>query len=57
MREVTKEAIKNRHNSDSVSYTHLGINSKWVTYMTVAPKATVKPSDGGAQNAEYWRCV
>ena len=31
-----------------------GINSKWVTYMTVAPKATVKPSDGGAQNAEYW---
>ena len=30
------------------------INSKWVTYMTVAPKATVKPSDGGAQNAEYW---
>lgn len=31
-----------------------GINSKWVTYMMVAPKATVKPSDGGAQNAEYW---
>ena len=31
-----------------------GINSKWMTYMTVAPQAKVKPSDGADQTAEYW---
>ena len=31
-----------------------GINSKWVTYMTVAPQAKVKPAEGGEQTAEYW---
>ena len=31
-----------------------GINSKWITYMTVAPQAKVKPADGGEQTAEYW---
>ena len=31
-----------------------GINSKWLTYLTVAPQAKVKPSDGADQTAEYW---
>lgn len=31
-----------------------GINSKWITYMTVAPQAKVKPAEGGEQTAEYW---
>ena len=31
-----------------------GINSKWMTYMTVAPQAKVKPAGGGEQTAEYW---
>ena len=31
-----------------------GINSKWLTYLTVAPQAKVKPSDGADQTADYW---
>lgn len=39
-------------NESTLSDLMLGTN--WVTYMTVAPRAKVKPSDGAEQTAEYW---